>query len=233
MDDTTLKKFGEKIFGVGWYKREKHDKPFLGLQVVVLGVLMGDWLVPIDFRIYVQKDACSCIPMKFETKLQQARSMLKSLKLPHEFEIDVMFDSWYLNEQVTSICEQKGFHWFARSATNRSVLWDGEEKYQQLSKYFDDREISWQELHYPSTRKNPAAVGHQRMGRLRNVGRVKFVISSLDLKGEVRRAFFATNHPHIPMINVLLKYEKRWKIEVFFLKRPENGLVLSVGNIMT
>lgn len=216
IDDTTLHKFGENVFGVGWYRKNKKERATLGVQVVVLGVLIGNWLVPLDFRIYVQECVCKYIPMQFESKLQQARSMVKNLKLPHGFQVDVMFDAWYLNALVTGMIEQRGFDWYGRVALNRSVLWDEQESYQKLSEYFENRDVEWQELDYPSTRRHPAVVGHQRMGRLKSIGRVKFVISSLDKKGERKRAFFATNNPHTPMINILLKYEKRWKIEVFF-----------------
>ncbi len=216
LDDTTLKKFGNDVFGVGWYRKNIKDKSTLGVQVVVVGVLVGGWLVPLDFRIYVQECVCKFIPMKFESKLEQASQMLHKLKLPKDFLVELMFDSWYLNHQITTVAEKRHFNWFGRVAVNRTVLWDGKKSRQKLSKYVDKNSACWKKLEYPTTRKYPAVVGHQQMGHLKKIGRVKLVFSSLDAKGEKKVACFATNHPHTPLVNVIQKYEKRWKIEVFF-----------------
>ena len=97
-----------------------------------------------------------------------------------------MFDTWYLNEQVTETIRLKGWTWISRCADNRSLLREGEKKRQNLRTYVS--EISWQNLKYRTDRKRPAVVGHQRIGHLKKIGRVKIVISSLlaDAKRQTR-----------------------------------------------
>ena len=107
IDDTTLLKFGKRIFGTAWYKKNKNNPLYLGIQVVVIGILDNNCLIPTDFHIYVKEAECEYIRLKFETKLQQAVKMLNNLSLPREYNVEVMFDSWYLNDLVTGAIERK------------------------------------------------------------------------------------------------------------------------------
>jgi hypothetical protein len=214
LDDTTLSKFGLHIFGAGWYRKHKNSLPFLGVQIVVLCIMIDGWAVPADFRIYVKEEECEHIRMRFETKLHQAAGMLKNLKIPMEYMAEVMFDSWYLNSQVTEVITGKGWHWISRCKSDRCILWENESKRVKLKNYVSN--VQWDNLNYRTDRKHPAAVGHQRIGCLKGTGRVKIVISSLTGDGSGSHAFFCTDNTRLPMVTVIKKYETRWKIEVFF-----------------
>jgi len=218
VDDTELDKFGASVFGVGWYKRRKEDLPWRAIQIVVLGILQEDWFIPLDFRIYVPRKVCQSMPMKFKSKLQLAKEMLKKLKLPNKHQVEVMFDSWYLNDSITKVIEERGWRWYSRCRSNRRVSWEkikaNEKKENRLDKYA--KTVKWKRLDYKTKRKNRALVGHQRIGQLGDVGRVKFVMTSLKTSGKDKIAFFCTNHTQIPMVELVKKYERRWKIEVYF-----------------
>lgn len=220
IDDTTLLKFGKRIFGAAWYKKNKNNPLYLGIQVVVIGILDNNWLIPIDFHIYVKEAECEYIRLKFETKLQQAVKMLNNLSLPREYSVEVMFDSWYLNDLVTGAIEKKDWKWISRCASNRSILWEGETGRQNFKAYVPT--IEWKPLKYDTNRKNPAVVGHQRIGHLKKIGRIKVVFSSLTEDGSSRWAAFCTNHIRLPMVTVISRFEKRWKIEVFFKEARKN-----------
>ena len=218
IDDTDIDKFGSQIFGVGWYRRSENERPWRAIQVVVLGAFFEDWFVPIDFWIYVKKQDCKYIKMKFVDKLTMAKDMLSKLSIPRDTSVDVMFDSWYLNEKVTSFIEDKKWHWFSRARCNRNVEWEkpkeGEKKKIKLSKYSSG--IAWEPLLYQTKRKSRALVGHQRIGYLNSLGRVKIVISSLEYDGSARIAYFVSNQTQIQMVELIKKFERRWKIEVYF-----------------
>lgn len=211
IDDTDLDKFGESVFGVGWYKRRKEELPWKALQLVVLGVLIDGWLVPLDFRIYAQKKVCRFIPMRFESKLTMAKKMLKQFKLPGDWMVEVLFDSWYLSSEVTDFIQERGWLWYSRSRCNRNIQWEkseaGECAKTRLDRYAET--ISWQPLDYQTKRKNRAVVGHQRIGKLNGVGRVKMVITSLEREGEDKLAFFCTNHTKIQMVELLGSFTKQ------------------------
>ncbi|CAN2042134.1 hypothetical protein GMMP15_680016 [Candidatus Magnetomoraceae bacterium gMMP-15] len=124
----------------------------------------------------------------------------------------------YPNEKVRTSLSRHLFS--AYSKINRSVLWEGEKKWQNFKTYVPT--IDWQALTYATSRKNPAVVGHQRIGRLKNPGRVKVVFSSLVADGSEKWAAFCTNYTNLPMVTVVSCFEKRWKIEVFF-KESRSG----------
>lgn len=218
LDDTTLKKFGKSVFGAAWYKKRKDELPYLGIQIVVLGLLIDDWLIPIDFRIYVPQQKAKDIPMKFKTKMEMAASMIRKLWLPTEYRVELLFDSWYLNEKVTKAAEERGWEWYSRCRSNRKVRWEGENKSfknsLQLKCYA--KSVKWKNLDYQSKRKRRAVVGHQRIGELPKIGRLKFVMTSLEGDEGVKWAFFCTNQTRVQLVEVVKKYERRWKIEVFF-----------------
>jgi hypothetical protein len=214
VDDTTLQKYGEQIFGAGWYKKNRALLPFLGIQMVIVGILEDGWLIPLDFHIYVREKDCGNIRLRFETKLCQAAKMLRNLKIPREFQVEVMFDTWYLNEQVTGVIKSRGWTWISRCAKNRSVLWEGEKRRQNLQKYVPA--VKWESVRYETDRKNRAVVGHQRIGHLNGIGRIKIVISSFLADGSDRLAYFCTNDTRLPMVTVINRFETRWKVEVFF-----------------
>jgi SRSO17 transposase len=150
LDDTDLDKFGASVFGVGWYKRRKEDLPWKAIQLVVLGVIIQDWFVPLDFRIYAPEKNCQAIPMQFESKLDQAQSMLRKLKLPRELSVEVMFDSWYLNKKVTETAEKRGWKWYSRCRSNRNITWEkvdeNEKKVVRVDRYAQG--VEWQTLEY-------------------------------------------------------------------------------------
>lgn len=218
LDDTELDKFGSSVFGVGWYKRRKEQLPWRALQVVVLGILVDDWFVPLDFRIYAQERVCNLIPMRFESKNVMAAKMIKKLKLPRELGVELMFDSWYLNQKVTEAAEGRDWRWYSRCRRNRKVRWEetkeGEKRAVRLDEYAAT--IEWQKLDYKTKRKHRAVVGHQRIGELNKVGRVKLVVTSLKASGDEKIAFFCSNHTQVQLVQLVKKFERRWKIEVYF-----------------
>jgi len=195
LDDTFLEKYGDEIFGAGWYKKKLGGCALFGIHIVAVGVLIGDWLVPVDFRLYTRESQCKDIPMLFESKLTLARNMLRKLKFPREFEIDVLFDSWYLSEEVTEEITKRDWNWYSRCRSNRKCRWEGEQvswkKASRLDKYAAS--IEWEQLDYETKRKRRAVVGHQRIGELRTVGKVKLAITSLEPDGKASGRFFA--HP--------------------------------------
>lgn len=218
LDDTDLDKFGTSVFGVGWFRHNQEQLPWKAIQMVVLGVLVDEWFVPLDFRLYVQENICKTVPMRFETKNVMAAQMIRQLKLPRVSHVDLMFDSWYLNPIVTQAAEDRGWFWFSRCRCNRKVRWEelvkGEKNELRLEQYAPT--IKWQKLEYLTKRKNRALVGHQRIGILNKLGRVKLVCTSLKTSGDGRVAFFCTNHTKVPMVELVKKFERRWKIEVYF-----------------
>ena len=139
-----------------------------------------------------------------------------------------MSDSWYLNDQVTGVIEKRGRTWISRCASDRSVLWEGETKRQNFQVYVPT--IEWKQLKYATNRKSPAVVGHQRIGHLKKIGRIKVVFSSLAEDGSKRWAAFCTNHIRLPTVSVISHFEKRRKTEVFFKEARKNfALALAIS----
>lgn len=218
LDDTDLDKFGGVVFGIGWYKRRKADIPWKAIQLVVIGIVIGEWFIPMDFRIYVPQKKCEELGRPFQTKLELAREMIQGLKLPREMQVQFKFDSWYLNSKVTEPSEKRGWKWYSRCRKNRKVRWeeveDNEEKEVNLENYV--KGVEFQELNYQTQRKRRIVVGHQRIGELNKIGRVNLVITRFDESKGERTAFCCTNDFKSPMASIVHIYERRWYIEVYF-----------------
>ena len=144
--------------------------------------------------------------------------MLSEIRIPADYRVGCLFDSWYLNSTIIEIITNKRWHWYSRCRSNRKVRWQGEKrawnKTEQVREYA--KTIDWQNLKYHSSRKHRAVVGHQRIGELKNLGRLKMVFTSLVESGSERIAYFCTNDTSIQLIELVKLFELRWKIEIYF-----------------
>jgi len=138
LDDSINPKSGRKIFGCGHF----HDHAGKGNQssypwsqcILVIGLLKkvkSRWAcLPLDFRFYMmQKDIEAETTtakrqgkvLPFESKMEQAASMIKEIRNYFQQSVLIVADSWFGNDGLWSKLDRGGdgcFHLLSRMRTN-------------------------------------------------------------------------------------------------------------------
>lgn len=113
LDDATLDKtYASKIELVTWHWSGKHHRVVKGINLQTLLWTDGDSHIPVDYRIYYQKE---------ETKNDHFVHLLEQAK-QRGFKPDfVCFDSWYASLDNLKKIKRLGWHWFTQLKSNRQV----------------------------------------------------------------------------------------------------------------
>ncbi len=165
LDDSINPKSGRKIFGCGHF----HDHATKGslnsypwsqciLAVGLLKKVKSRWAcLPLDFQFYIMKKdiEAETINVKqkgkvlpFQTKMDQAASMLKEIQAYYEKPVLVVTDSWFGNNGLWAPLEKGAdgkFHLLSRMRTNITlydfapVLPDGEKRAAGRPRKYGDR----------------------------------------------------------------------------------------------
>jgi len=165
LDDSINPKSGRKIFGCGHF----HDHATKGSQnsypwsqcILAVGLLKkvkSRWAcLPLDFKFYIMKKdiEAETINVKqkgevlpFQTKMDQAASMLKEIQAYYGKSVLVVTDSWFGNNGLWAPLEKGAdgkFHLLSRMRTNITlydfvpVLPDGEKRTAGRPKKYGDR----------------------------------------------------------------------------------------------
>ena len=93
--------------GVGWFWDHSQNKSILAHNLVSTHYIAGKFHVPLDFDVYVKRKDCAD-KKQSRTKVEIAKELVEKAVgygLPIDF---VVFDSWYMNEELTSFIREKG-----------------------------------------------------------------------------------------------------------------------------
>lgn len=156
--------------------------------------------------------------LKFRSKYQLAREMLAEIAplLPTDFQVYVLFDSWYSSAKLIKYCRRQDWHVIAGLKSNRCL--DGK----QLSQWHKDlRHTRYERI------KLTAADGSQRTyfvrtrrGRLNDVPFEVCVFISKRHPRSNKPAYFLCTDLSLSAQAGLVRYGDRWPTEVdnFYLK---------------
>ena len=206
VDDTLVKKTGNKIPGCAWHKDHAQNMAnVFGHQWVLSALLYQDFLLPLWARLYHPKGTRGCGP--FQTKIALAKKILKGLRLPVPCKLYVLADSWYWAKAVVRVCRACGYHMISQLKSN-SVLWIHGEKTKVttlLALASSYREVSL--VVYGRTKRLHLA---KFIGEIKDLGKVAVVVVKEKRKKPV---YLVCTNLHLPAIDVVKYYAKRWKIE--------------------
>ena len=129
IDDTLLEKFGESMDSVGYLYSTKDKKPVLSHDLVSMLLVCSSCgqVVPVDLRQYVKASVSKEEERTFKTRVELAREMIESLRLPGSLSkkrVIVLFDSWYLCREIVDAIRRRGWHFVAETKSNRNVSLD-------------------------------------------------------------------------------------------------------------
>lgn len=110
LDDVVVEKaFARLSRWMGWTYAFALKRKVYGFHVVVLSWCAGPWRIPLAFRLWRPKRACT--PHRYRTKLQLAQAMIYevlALGLPIEY---IVFDTHYTAGWLTKALTRGGLVW--------------------------------------------------------------------------------------------------------------------------
>lgn len=142
LDDVIVEKaFAKKLSWAGWNYSFAKKRQVYGLHMVVLLWCSGEgqWRIPVAFRLWRPKGACS--PRAYRSKLQLAESMLKEVvTLGLTFQ-HMVFDTHYTAGWFTKLVGRLGCVWQGTLSPRTHVVWRG--KKQRVSDLAARLHLKW------------------------------------------------------------------------------------------
>ena len=206
IDDTLVPKTGKKIPGCAWHKDHAQNMAnVFGHQWVLSALLYQDSLLPLWAKLYHPKGTRGCGP--FWTKITLAKKIVKGLSLPVPCRLYILADSWYWAKALVRVCRTCGYHmisqlksnsvlWIHGKKTNVSALLTSTSSYRKVSVFL-----------YGKNKKLHIA---RFVGEIKDLGKVATVVVKEKRKKPI---YLVCTNLHLPAIDVVRYYAKRWKIE--------------------
>jgi hypothetical protein len=168
-------------------------------------MLYKDFLLPLTARPYHPKGVGGCGP--FQTKITMVKRMIQSLQLPVPCKLYVLADSWYWAKALVQTCQSRGFHMISQLKSNSVILLQGRRtKVTQMQ----SNPSAYRQVSLCLYGKNKTLKIAKFIGTIKGIGKVALVIVK-EKKSKVR--YLVCTNIHLPAIDVIKYYAKRWKIE--------------------
>lgn len=206
VDDTIIKKTGKKIPGCAWYKDHAQQMAnVFGHQWVLGALLYKEFLLPLTARLYHPKGVRGCGP--FQTKITMVKRLIQSLQLPVPCKLYVLADSWYWAKALVQTCQSRGYHMISQLKSNSVILLQGRRtKVTQMQ----SNPSAYRQVSVCLYGKNKTLKIAKFIGTIKGIGKVALVIVK-EKRSRVR--YLVCTNIHLPAIDVIKYYAKRWKIE--------------------
>ncbi len=250
LDDSINPKSGKKIFGCGHFhnhatKGSQNSYPWSQCILVIglLKVVKDRWVcLPLDFRFYmmlkdIEAKSINAIRkgkiLSFETKMEQAATMLKEVHRCFQLPVLVIADSWFGNDGLWSRLERGSggcFNLLTRVRTNLTVydfvpVFKGAEKRKagRPKKYgdrlgsIDDCAVRWKEKAQSCTvslyGKEREVLVYSQMVMLKTM---KCPVRIVWVYRQTRYIALMTTDLKLTVKQIIEYYGARWKIESGF-----------------
>lgn len=204
LDDVIVEKaFAQKLSWAGWNYSHAKKRQVYGLHIVVLLWCSeeGHWRIPVAFRLWRPKGACS--KQDYRSKLQLAESMLKdvvTLGLTFEY---IVFDTHYTAGWFTKMVGRLGCVWQGTLSPRTHVVWHG--KRQRVSDLAARLHLRWRKqlgLRALALRVYAPKYGVLRLVVTRNRhGNYEYIVSN-DLPAD--------------LTTLVQRKRSRWEVETLF-----------------
>jgi len=211
LDDTLIEKTGKAMGGVGYLYDSSQKKNVLCHDIVSTFYRGSTEQLPLYFEPYVKKEVAEATDIWFRTKIQIALDLLRR-SLAQVTPAAIVFDEWYMSQEITEFIANRGLTWVSQAKTNRCILindtWVGLANYARMlpvkaftwvNAKVDKRRFKW---------------FFETIVMMNKVGVVKLVVLK-QRKNSRRHTFLLSNNTILDGMRILEYYKKRWAIEVF------------------
>jgi len=212
LDDTLIEKTGKAMGGVGYLYDSSQKKNIL-CHAIVSTFYRGSCTeqLPLYFEPYVKQDVAENSDMWFRTKIQIALDLLRQ-SLARVTPAAVVFDEWYMSQEITEFVANRGLTWVSQAKSNRCIQvgesWIGlatwarslpARGFSRVNAEVDEKRFKW---------------FFETSVVMKKVGVIKLVVLRRR-KNSRRYTFLVSNNTILDGMTVLEYYKKRWAIEVF------------------
>lgn len=214
IDDTSNKKRGKHIDGAYNYFDHISKKYIWGQQIVCSVILYREITIPFGFAIYLTKQQCKELGIKFKKKTDIALELLKSFEADNNQNVFVLADTYYATKEIISYSRIKRHNFISQLKSNR-VLYvtrpNGSQYQTNVRKYLKNK--SFKDKQKCLIGKNTYRVFGKKVN-LKTGGVVKIVLTKCSAH-RTATVLFSINTA-LPINTIIDAYVKRWKIEIFF-----------------
>ncbi|MBD3197032.1 MAG: transposase [Candidatus Lokiarchaeota archaeon] len=227
LDDTLLEKTGEKMDLVGEHFDHCSFRMKRGLSLVSINYCDETKNYNLFKEIYLRKKYLKNHDRQdeFKTKIELACDMLTRLidtvpsvseRQPH-----IVFDSWFLAKDITSLLEESGFKYVSRAKNNRVIKGLA----MNLKDYANTILKETDFTPYPAENGNGTEEAklyyHTAILPISNLGDVKVVFIKQQKDQDVS-CFLLSNNLHLSFTEVIELYSARWGIETDYKFTKQN-----------
>jgi SRSO17 transposase len=215
LDDSKKHKRGTKMDAVGWLFDHLTKKHIRGHQYVKATISFRGYTIPWGIRLYVKKEHSPKLGIPFKKITELAAELIRSFTPPEGVNVLVLFDSYYLCTKVTQACRSKKFHFVSTLKSNRNLYVRGRKLKAGTygTNFFRRKSKSTLKI---SKERNIAKYKYVDAGwiTVSKLGKLHIIFSRKNKERLIMG--IVTDHPTLTAPKMVISYEKRWSIEVFF-----------------
>lgn len=217
LDDSKKRKRGKAMQAVSWMKDPLSNASMRGHQYVTAVLGFRGYTIPWGVRLYAKKENARALQRPFRKTTELAAELIREFQPPQGVQVRVLFDSFYLCPVVVKACRSKGFHFFSTLKSNRNLFQNGRKL--KAGAYGRSlfrqgrrarKSFSLAKEHGP-VRYTCIDAGWMKVSSL---GRLHVVFSRK--QGEPKILGLVTDDPKLSARQIIMAYDHRWQIEVFF-----------------
>ena len=175
--------------------------------------------IPWGSRLYVKKEHAAKLHLPFRKLTELAAEAIATATIPEQFNVTVLFDSFYLCPTVVNACKQRKWHYISVAKANRRFTVGNLSR--RLGRY--GRNVVHNSGRWHSIKGLRTARLYRiamRKGSMKGIGQVKVVFARR--KGQREYRALATDNFRLSPKSIINCYLKRWAIEMLIRDQKQH-----------
>ena len=215
LDDSKKQKRGKAMEAVSWIHDPLSGRSIKGHQYVTATLRFRGHTIPFGIRLYVKKEDCQSLKLKFKKTTQMAAELIGEFKPPAGVKVQVLFDSYYLCPVVVKVCRKMNFRFVSTLKSNRNIFKNGRKL---KTGGYGSRLLRRGRKKTYSIRKTKGCVKYTYVDagwlQVSDLGKLHVIFSRKNRDPKVLG--LVTDDPKLSASQMIKTYDDRWIIEVFF-----------------
>jgi hypothetical protein len=219
IDETQTRKKANVMDAVGTIHLHASGTYAKGHMILKACLYYRGVTIPWGCWLYVKKEHAAKLHQPFRKLTELAADAIATATLPEQFNVTVLFDSFYLCPTVVNACKQRKWHYIAVAKANRSFTVDRVSR--RLGKYGSNvlrNSGRWHSIKGLRTARVYRIA--MRKGVMKHLGEVHVVFARR--KGQRDYRALVTDNLKLSAISVIVCYLKRWAIEMLIRDQKQH-----------